>query len=167
LSGGRGSRRALAALAAQGYSLGLSAPWYVNRDKFHFKPRGCGLVSDHATPSTAGLPELASAFTPATDRPYQITPLPELSFLPMTTHRYNTLMRFRLPTLLIISVLGPPLLAWAWTTRGELKAMAASGLDTLPRAVVTGLVAIFVAGLAAALTVEATTAAINQFHRRS
>jgi hypothetical protein len=76
-------------------------------------------------------------------------------------------MRYRLRTLLIVLAIGPPMVAWAWTTRGNLKAMAASGLDTLPLAVATGVMAIFVAGLGAAFTVDATTAAINRFYRRS
>jgi len=75
-------------------------------------------------------------------------------------------MRFRLRTLLILLAVMPPLLAWAWTTRGDLQTMAASGVDTLPLVVVTGVVAIFISGLAAALTVEAKTAATKHFRRR-
>ena len=73
--------------------------------------------------------------------------------------------RYRLRTLLIVLALGPPLFAWAWKERSDLKAMAASGLDTLPIAVVVGILAILASGVAAALTVE-TIAVISKFHRR-
>jgi hypothetical protein len=77
------------------------------------------------------------------------------------------MIRYRLHTLLLLLAIGPPLSAWTWTSRGDLKAMAATGLDTLPYALIVGVMAVSISGLVAALMVEATTAFIDTFRRRS
>lgn len=75
--------------------------------------------------------------------------------------------RFGLGTLLIVLALLPPFMAWAWTERGDLKAMVMSGMDTLPVALFVGVTAILLSVIAAAIAVEATAAAIHKLRRRS
>jgi hypothetical protein len=76
-------------------------------------------------------------------------------------------MRYRLHTLLILTAIGPPLIAGAWLGRDKLLAEATAGLDTLVLSLIIGMAAVCVSGIAAALTVEMIDSLIDNRHRRS